>query len=117
MYKKRIFTRIYVRSDVKITLKSLSHTSGKHLPSLRKHRPALRESLFRDAIKPVPHTGAGFVFISYSTNGLLSDTLPSCSKLAYLQPESRLRGAKPFSSNSGEYSCMSRRRFPHNYAK
>lgn len=56
MYKKRIFTRTYVRSDVKITLKSLSHTSGKHRPCIRKHRSALRESLFRDAIKPVPHT-------------------------------------------------------------
>ena len=117
MYKKRIFTRIYVREDSGTTRKSLSHTSVKHRPCIRKHRSALRESLFRDAIKPVPHTGAGFVFISYSTNGLLSDTLPSCSKLAYLQPESRLRGAKPFSSNGGEYSCMSRRRFPHNYAK
>ena len=117
MYKKRIFTRICVREDSGTTRKSLSHTSGKHLPSLRKHRSALRKSLFRDAIKSVPHTVAGFVFISYSTNGLLSDTLPACSKLAYLQPESRLRVAKPFSSNGGEYSCMSRRRIPHNYAK
>lgn len=117
MYKKRIFTRICVRKDSGTTLKSLSHTSGKHIPCIRKHRSALRKSLFRDAIKPVPHTGAGFVFISNSTNGLLSDTLPSCSKLAYLQPESRLRVAKPFSSNGGEYSCMSRRRIPHNYAK
>ena len=117
MYKKRIFTRIHIRKDSGTTRKSLSHTSVKHLPCIRKHRPALRKSLFRDAIKPVPHTVAGFVFISYSTNGLLSDTLPLCSKLAYLQPESRLRGAKPFSSNGGEYSCMSRRRIPHNYAK
>lgn len=117
MYKKRIFTRICVREDSGTIRKSLSHTSGKHRPCIRKHRSALRKSLFRDAIKSVPHTVTGFVFISYSTNGLLSDTLPSCSKLAYLQPESRLRGAKPFSSNGGEYSCMSRRRFPHNYAK
>ena len=117
MYKKRIFTRICVREDSGTTRKSLSHTSGKYLLYLRKHRSALRKSLFRDAIKSVPNTVAGFVFISYSTNGLLSDTLPSCSKLAYLQPESRLRGAKQFSSNGGEYSCMSRRRIPHNYAK
>lgn len=117
MYKKRIFTRICIRKDSGTTLKSLSHTSGKHLSCIRKHRSALRESLFRDAIKPVPHTGAGFVFIPYGTNGLLSDTLPSCSKFAYLQPESRLRGAKPLSPNGSEYSYMSRSRFPHNYAK
>lgn len=117
MYKKRIFTRICIRKDSGTTRKSLSHTSGKYRSYLRKHRSALRKSLFRDAIKPVQHTGAGFVFIPYGTNGLLSGTLPSCSKLAYLQPESHLRGAKPLSPNGSEYSCMSRRRFPHNYAK
>ena len=117
MYKKRIFTRICVREDSGTTRKSLSHSSGKHRPCIRKHRSALRKNLFRDVIKPVPHTVAGFVFIPYGTNGLLSDTLPSCSKFAYLQPESRLRVAKPFSPNGGEYSYMSRRRIPHNYAK
>lgn len=117
MYKKRIFTRAHVSRDVKITRKSLSRSAGKHVSCVRKHRCALRKSLFRDTIKPVPRTVSGIVVISHSISGSLSETLRRCPKLAYLQPESLRCGAKPLSRNGNAYSCMARRRFMHNYAK